>query len=313
MSKKPVWIDTDAGVDDAVALLTAVYLEREGLLEIRGVSAVCGNAKLERTFENARNVLCLAGREEIPVFSGAGKPLLVELSTAAYVHGEDGLGGAVIPPSPAGRESMPAWDALYRSARECAGELELILLGPETNAAIALRKYPDLPKYLKRILIMGGAEVGGNKTPAAEYNIWADPHGAQTVFKSGIPVIMCGLDVTMQAKLLPEELQEIESYDSRGCRLFKESTGSAIELYRQSGLEGFFAHDACPVLYAAYPEMFQGEPSGVFVETRGSITRGKTVCDRITDIKFGVRNAIVVHGVDRDWFSRVILAALKAV
>ena len=101
MSKKPVWIDTDAGVDDAVALLTAVYLEREGLLEIRGVSAVCGNAKLERTFENARNVLFLAGREEIPVFPGAGKPLLVELSTAAYVHGEDGLGGAVIPPSPA--------------------------------------------------------------------------------------------------------------------------------------------------------------------------------------------------------------------
>ena len=313
MSKIPVWTDTDTGVDDAVALLTAVYLERKGLLEIRGISAVCGNAELDKTFENARNVMYLAGREDIPVFPGAEKPLLVELSTAPYFHGEDGLGGAKIPPSPAARENMPAWDALYLCARECAGELELILMGPETNAAIALRKHPDLPKYLKRILIMGGAEVGGNKTPAAEYNIWADPHGAQVVFKSGIPIVMCGLDVTMQAQLLPEEMQEIESYESRGCRLFRESTGFAKELYRHFGLEGFFVHDACPILYAAYPEKFEGEPSGVFVETRGSITRGKTVCDRVTDRKFGVKNAVVVRGIDRAWFSGIIASALKAV
>ena len=312
MSRIPVWIDTDTGVDDAAALLTAVYLEEEGLLEIKGISAVCGNAELEKTFENARDVLYLAGREDIPVFPGAKKPLLAELSTAPHVHGVDGLGGAKIPPSPAGRESKPAWDALYACAKECAGELELILMGPETNAAIALRKYPDLTKYLKRILIMGGAEAGGNITPAAEYNIWADPHGAQVVFKSGIPIVMCGLDVTMYAQLLPEELEEIESFDSKGCRLFKESTGSAKELYRQFGLEGFFVHDACPILYAAYPEMFQGEPSGVFVETRGRITRGKTVCDRVTDRKFGVRNAIIVRGIDRAWFSRVVASALKA-
>ena len=313
MSRIPVWIDTDTGVDDAVALLTAVDLEKKGLLEIRGISAVCGNAELDKTFENARNVMYLAGREDVPVFPGAEKPLLVELSTAPYFHGEDGLGGAKIPPSPAVRESTPAWDALYSCATECAGELELILLGPETNAAIALRKHPDLPKYLKRILIMGGAEVGGNKTPAAEYNIWADPHGAQVVFKSGIPIVMCGLDVTMQAQLLPEEMQEIESYESRGCRLFRESTGFAKELYRHFGLEGFFVHDACPILYAAYPEKFEGEPSGVFVETRGSITRGKTVCDRITDRKFGVKNAVVVRGIDRAWFSGIIASALKAV
>ena len=313
MSRIPVWIDTDTGVDDAVALLTAVDLEKKGLLEIRGISAVCGNAALDKTFENARNVMYLAGREDVPVFPGAEKPLLVELSTAPYFHGEDGLGGAKIPPSPAVRESTPACDALYSCATECAGELELILLGPETNAAIALRKHPDLPKYLKRILIMGGAEVGGNKTPAAEYNIWADPHGAQVVFKSGIPIVMCGLDVTMQAQLLPEEMQEIESYESRGCRLFRESTVSAKELYRQFGLEGFFVHDACPILYAVYPEKFQGEPSGVFVETRGSITRGKTVCDRITDRKFGVRNAVIVRGIDRAWFSGIIASALKAV
>ena len=313
MSKIPVWIDTDTGVDDAIALLTAVSLEREGLLEIKGVSAVCGNVEQEKTFENARNVLYLAGREEIPVYPGAEKPVIVELGTAEYVHGADGLGGAVILPSPAKRETLPAWDALYQCAKECAGELELILLGPETNAAIALRKFPDLAGYLKRILIMGGAEIGGNKTPAAEYNIWADPHGAQTVFKSGIPIVMCGLDVTMKAQLLPEEVAEIEAFDSKSCRLFRESTKAAQELYNRFGMKGFFIHDACPVLYAVYPDMFQGEPAGVFVETRGSITRGKTVCDRDTDIKFGVKNTIVVRGLDRDWFAAEILKVLKAI
>ena len=312
MSRIPVWIDTDTGVDDAAALLTAVWLDREEKLEIKGVSAVCGNVEQEKTFENARNVLYLAGRENIPVYPGALKPVMVELETAAYVHGEDGLGGAVIPKSPAERETLPAWDALYRCAKECAGELELILLGPETNAAIALRKYPDLAGCLKRILIMGGAEAGGNKTPAAEYNIWADPHGAQTVFKSGVPIVMCGLDVTMKAQLTAEELQEIESFDSKGCRLFCDSTKAAKELYSRFALEGFFIHDACPVLYAAYPDMFHGEPAGVFVETRGTITRGKTVCDRDTDIKFGIKNTIVVLDLDRDQFAQAILTILKA-
>lgn len=311
MSAIPVWIDTDTGVDDAVALLSAASLDRRGLLEIKGVSAVCGNVEQEKTFENARNVLYLAGREEIPVYPGAEKPVMVPLGTAADVHGEDGLGGAVIPSSPAARETLPAWDALYHCARECNGELELILLGPQTNAAIALRKYPDLVNYLKRILIMGGAEVGGNKTPAAEYNIWADPHAAQTVFKSGIPIVMCGLDVTMKAQLLPDEVREIESFDSKSCRLFAQSTKAAKELYSRFGLMGFFIHDACPILYAAFPEMFQGEPAGVFVETRGSITRGKTVCDRDTDIKFGIKNTLVVRGLDRDRFAKEILRILK--
>ena len=313
MSKIPVWIDTGSSADDAFALLAAIYLEREGLLEIRGVSAVCGNAEMDKAFENARDVLYLAGREDIPVFPGAKKPLLVELSKASCVHGEDGPGGARLTASPALREDMPAWDALYLCARECAGELELILLGPETNAAIALRKFPELPKYLKRILIKGGSEVWGNQTPAAEYNIWADPHGAQVVFKSGIPIVMCGLDLTTHAQLMAEEIHEIVSCDSRGCSLFRESTDFAKEACSLSGSEGFFVHGACPVLYAAYPEMFQGDPSGVFVETRGRITRGKTVCDRVTDIKFGIRNAIVVRGTDRAWFSRVIVSALKAV
>ena len=310
MSAVPVWIDTDTGVDDAVALITAVFLEREGVLDIRGVSSVCGNVEEERTFENTRNVLHLCGRDDIPVYPGAKSPLMVPLETAKYVHGTNGLGGAEIEESPAKRETLPACDAIYRAASEAPGELELILLGPETNAATALRKYPDLPDLLKRIVIMGGADVGGNKTPAAEFNIYVDPHAAQTVFKSGVPVIMCGLDVTMKAHLTSEEIKELEASDSKACRLFAESTGPVREFTRKYCEADFFLHDACPVLYAAYPHLFTGQEAGVFVETRGTITRGKTVSDRDTDIKFGIKNTFVVLDLDRAAFAKIVMSAL---
>ena len=156
MSIPVIWIDTDTGVDDALALMCAAGLAKQGKLRIAGVSAVCGNVEQEKTFENARNVLHLAGCDDIPVYPGAAAPLKKPLETAKHVHGENGLGDAVIEPSPARRLTRPSWDALYDCAREMDGELELVLVGPETNAAIAFREHPDLAKYLKRLLIMGG-------------------------------------------------------------------------------------------------------------------------------------------------------------
>ncbi len=313
MSGVPVWIDTDTGVDDAIALMAAIALQRQKKLEIVGISAVCGNAEQARTFENARNVVNLAGRPDIPVYPGASKPIMVELQTAAYVHGEDGLGGAVLPASKAARETEMAWDALYRCAREWKGELELILIGPETNAAIAFQKYPDLKNYLKKILIMGGAAVGGNRTPAAEFNIWVDPHAAQIVFKSQVPIIMCGLDVTMRAELNSAKIGEIENCDSAACRLFRDSTKIARNMYSGGGEEVYYAHDVCPVLYVVYPELFSGVESGVFVETRGTITRGQTVTDYDTDVKFGVKNARVILGADRQRFAEILIDLLKSI
>ena len=305
-----IWIDTDTGVDDALALLTAVYLEKQGLLRIMGVSAVCGNVEVEKTFENARNVLYLAGREDIKVWPGAKNPVLEELQPAYHVHGNNGLGGAVLPPSPAKREEMPAWEALYRCAEAYPGELELILIGPETNAAIALNTYPKLAGLLKRILIMGGAETGGNVTPAAEFNIWADPHGAQAVFKSGVPLVMCGLDVTMKAFLDEADLRKIDESTGTYCRFFAQASRLNRELVRQTGVEAYYAHDVCPVVYAVRPDLFTAQDAGVFVETRGRITRGKTVSDRDTDIKFGVKNTKVVYDVDRRQFAGLLMDVL---
>ena len=152
MSEKkiPVWIDTDTGVDDSVALLVANRLEQ---LEIRGISAVAGNVEVPRTFANARRICRLMGAR-IPVYRGAEKPLFRELHTAPYVHGVDGLGGAPLPASEEPEETLPAWDALYQAAQAADGELQVVAVGPLTNLAIAFGKYPQLKGLLKRILIM---------------------------------------------------------------------------------------------------------------------------------------------------------------
>ena len=302
-----VWIDLDTGVDDTSALSCAVKLESRKMLRIAGTSAVCGNTTQEHAFRNTRDVLAALGRGDIDVYPGAEKPLLSDLRTAAHVHGENGLGNVVLRESLAPEETDMAWDALYAAAVEAEGELQLILTGPQTNAALAFQKYPDLKDHLKRILIMGGAEVGGNVTPAAEFNIWEDPEAAEIVFKSGVPIVMCGLDVTEKGLIYPSEIEELYAHDSRSCRLFKETTAHCRSWYASMGINGLHVHDVCPVLYTVYPDLFTGEEAGVFVETRGYITRGKTVSDRDTDVKFGVKNTTVVLDVDRDRFAKIFM------
>ncbi len=304
-NKPLVWIDLDTGVDDTSALSCAVSLEERGELVIAGVSAVCGNTTQEHAFQNTRNVLGMLGRGDISVYPGAVKPLLSDLRTAAHVHGENGLGGVVLEETLAPEETEMAWDALYHCAREADGELELILTGPHTNAAIAFQMYPDLKDYLKRILIMGGAEVGGNVTPAAEFNIWQDPEAAEVVFKSGVHIVMCGLDVTERGLILPEEIEEIEAGTTVGCRLFRETTQHCRAWYKSMGINGLHIHDVNPVFYVVRPDLYVGEEAGVFVETQGFITRGKTVSDRDTDVKFTVKNTTVVLDVDREQFAQL--------
>ncbi|WP_369282106.1 nucleoside hydrolase [Oscillibacter sp. GMB15532] len=299
MSKIPVWFDTDLGVDDAVALLVLARLPQ---LELKGISTVAGNAELHHTFENARNVCHLAGIET-PVYPGAEQPLFVPLHTAPLVHGINGVGEVALPPSPAAKETKPAWDALYEAAEAAGGTLEVVAVGPLTNLAIALGKYPKLKTLLKRILIMGGAAKGGNVTPAAEFNIYGDPHAAQAVFRSGIPVVMCGLDVTMQAYLTPEEVDSIGDHGTPVCRFVRESNQLALNFFERLNGPGLCCHDTCPVLFLACPELFSGETAGVYVETQGNFTLGKTVTDLWSDKQFPQQNVFVVLDVDRDRFA----------
>ena len=305
----PIWIDTDTGVDDAVALLCALKLDK---LAIRGISSVAGNVEHAKTFKNCRNVLAYAGREDIKVYPGAIKPMCVELDDASEVHGKDGLGGVVIPDSPAEKETMHAWDAIYEAAKKEGGKLQIVAVGPLTNIANAIISHPDLKDMIERILIMGGAAVGGNATMAAEFNIYADPHSAETVMQSGIPVVMFGLDVTVDAYLDSKDIQDIRDFNTKISKFFVDVVQSNLNFYvKNYKREILCIHDACPLIYLQYPEIFTGQKAGVYVETQSRLCFGKTVTDIWSDTKFKTRETMVMLGVDREKFASTLKGLLQ--
>lgn len=306
MSKVPVWFDCDTGVDDAAAIILANYLEEIDLL---GISTLSGNVTVDKTTINTIKVCDLMGKK-YPVYPGATKPWIKPYESASLFHGEDGLGGAVLPDPSYEPEKELAWDALYRVAKEQNGELQVVAVGPMTNIATALSKYPELTKLIKRILIMGGAAVGGNCTPCAEFNIYTDPHAAQAVFRSGIQVVMCGLDVTLKAFFTEAEVEEVGAHNTPVTKFFRDSTQRALHACMGFGLPGISMHDSCPLLYIAYPEIFKAQEAGVYVETQSELTLGKTVTDLFSDHKFEKKNAVVVLDIDREAMLKIMKEAL---
>ena len=298
MKRFPVILDCDPGVDDAVAILLAKQLPE---LDVRAITTVAGNVEVEKTYANAHRILHVA-KWEVPVYMGAAGPLVGTQVTATGIHGADGLGGvevpgAVVPSVPEER----AWDVIYREAVAAGGALELIAVGPLTNLAIAFAKYRELPKLIRRIVIMGGAATLGNTTPAAEFNIYADPEAAEMVFQSGVPVHMVGLDVTLKSYLTASEIDAIAALGSEQAKFFHGILQNVLAFSTKLGLPGVSMHDPAAVLYAVDASLFQAEEAGVHVECKGSITRGKTVTDLYSDAQFE-KNAYVVTEVDRPAF-----------
>ena len=293
-------LDCDTGVDDAIAILLSKHLDT---LELVAVTTVAGNVEVENTTRNTLQVLELAGMTDIPVYMGAAKPLLCEPVTAHHVHGQNGLNDMILPLPKRQPEEMPAWDAIYTLAKQYEGELTVVAVGPLTNLALAIAKYKALPKLLKRIVIMGGAAIGGNVTPAAEFNVYADPEAADMVFTCGAPVYMCGLDVTMRAYFTAEELDEIAALGNKQAVFARDVMQGILQFYRTYNLGGVAFHDPVTVLYADDARYFQTDHCGVRVETKGRLTRGKTVCDLYSD-KQMEHNAYVVTNVDRNIFKQ---------
>src|SRR5215470_3894576 len=183
-------VDTDPGVDDAFALLLAM---RSPELKIEAITAVAGNVPLELTLPNALRMAEIAGRTDIPVAGGASAPLARRLVTAAYAHGENGLGGAVFPEPKITAVTTPAAELIRQTVRKFPGQITIITLGPQTNIATALTTDPDLARMVRGLVMMGGSLSGGNITPAAEFNVYVDPEASRIVFQSGIPISMVGL------------------------------------------------------------------------------------------------------------------------
>jgi purine nucleosidase len=278
---RKIIIDTDPGIDDAVAILLALAAPEE--LEVAGIVAVAGNLPLALTERNARRVCELAGRPEIAVYAGCARPMLRPLATAGAVHG-DTIGeerlGLPAPTMPLGAQH--GVDFIIETLRIAdPGAVTLCALGPLTDIAVALVKAPDIAAKIGEIVIMGGAgfEIG-NVTPAAEFNIHVDPHSAAIVLDSGIPVTMVPLDVTHRVLSTPARLARLRALPNR-CGPAVAALLAGFEEARTSrfGERGKALHDPCVIAYLLRPELFLGREVNVAVETASPLTSGMTVVD----------------------------------
>jgi inosine-uridine nucleoside N-ribohydrolase len=270
-----VIIDTDPGVDDAFALLFAM---RSPELKIEGITAVAGNVPLELTLPNALRMVEIAGRNDIPVAAGAKAPLVRRLVTAAYAHGENGLGGAVFPEPKIKPVSEPAAELIRASIRKYPGEVTLLTVGPLTNVATALNMDSELATLVRGLVMMGGSLSGGNITPAAEFNVYVDPEAARIVFQSGIPITMVGLDVTRKTSLTDEHVRVLESAQNPVSQAAANIARHAIEHNRERGfLVGPNMHDSLAVAAFLDPSLLKWKEYYVDVETSGELTAGETV------------------------------------
>ena len=300
MAKHAIILDCDPGQDDAIALLLALGSPNE--LEILGITTVAGNVPLGLTAVNARKITELAGHPEIPVWAGCDRPLLRTLETAEYVHGETGLNGAVLPEPVTALQPGHAVDAIIGIVMARApGSVTLCPTGPLTNVAMALRKEPRLVERVKEIVLMGGAVELGNVTPAAEFNIYVDPHAADIVFRSGIPITMFGLDVTHQVLVTPERMARIDALGTSTAR----AAHGLLDFFNRFDSERYDApgaplHDPCVIAYLIEPELFGGKPCPVEIELEGRSV-GRTLVDW-WNMHRRPANAMVMREVDADRF-----------
>ena len=295
-----ILLDCDPGHDDAIALLLALASPE---VELLGVTTVAGNQTLDKTTANAIRVLELADRGEIPVAAGADRPLVRDRTVAANVHGETGLDGPDLPPPQGAPVEAHAVDFL---AERLAGAT-LVATGPLTNVALLLARYPDARP--ERIVLMGGAIAEGNVTPAAEFNIWADPEAAARVFASGLDVTMVGLDVTHRALLTRAHAEQL-----RGAGRLGRFVAELLDFYgvfhrEVYGFDGSPVHDAVAVAQVIRPELLELEWLNVRVDCESELCRGRTVVDvwRRTGLE---ANANVAVGIDSEAFLDLLLERL---
>jgi purine nucleosidase len=300
-------LDCDPGIDDALAIAFAAGSPE---IELAGLTTVAGNVELAKTTANALAVASFVGLGSVPVTAGCGTPLLRPALHAGHVHGESGLGGAVLPAPVRTAEAGHAIDFIISSAAAAPGEITLVATGPLTNIALALRREPALASWVGDFVIMGGSASRGNMTPAAEFNIWADPEAAAIVFGAQWPngVRMIGLDVTLLARATAAVQDRMRTLGQLGSTLLL----PALAQYRDSAdsVGEPPVHDVCAIVSIADPSVFTYTPALVQVETHGALTAGMTVTDFT---KSNIPNARVATGIAADRFWDVTLDAYQAV
>lgn len=321
----PVWLDCDPGHDDALAMMLAGHSSR---LRILGVSTVGGNQSLEKTTNNALNVLNVSGLAHLPLYAGRENPLMRRAVHCAEIHGKSGLEGPHFPPlGSLAVQPLRALDAMRAAIEKsaAAGEpVTLIATGPLTNIALLLLAAPELaaPRYLREIVLMGGAVGLGNTAPAAEFNIEVDPEAARIVFESGVSVTMVPLEVTHTALVTPEVLQRIRAIGASAGSAAAPSPFAAfvcdLLLYFRDSYSTVFGfpspplHDPCAVLYVLHPDLFTSAVMRVDIECESKLCAGRTVCDVYGRASGAVKNARVCLRMDVARFWDHMISALES-
>jgi inosine-uridine nucleoside N-ribohydrolase len=297
----PILLDCDPGHDDAIALLLALASPE---VELLGITTVAGNQTLEKTTANAIRVLEFVGRGDVPVAAGAERPLVREPFVAAYVHGDSGLDGPALPPPQARPVEQDAVDFLA----ERVDGVTLVATGPLTNVAKLLVTHSERPD---RIVLMGGSIAEGNVTPAAEFNIWADPEAADAVFRSGLDVTMIGLDVTHKALLTAVYAERLRAAGETG-RMAAELVDFFAQFHQKTyGFDGAPIHDAVAVAHVFQPGLVDTVERNVEIETVSDLCRGRTVVDlwRRTENE---PNAHVGVGIDAEAFLELLVSRVSS-
>lgn len=273
-------IDTDPGADDVVALLLAMASPEE--LKIRAITTVAGNVRLEKTSRNARLAREWAGREEIPVYAGAGRPMVRTPIYAANVHGEEGLTGVKVhePKKPLAKGNAVQYLIDTLSAAE-PHSITVAMLGPQTNLALALIQKPEIVNGIKEVVVMGGAHFnGGNITPTAEFNLFADPHAAEVVLASGVKLTYLPLDVTHKVLTSDARLKQLAAVNNHASKLVVDILNAYIKFDMDNyGMPGGPVHDASVIAYLLKPELFKGRQVHMVVDSREGPTFGQTIAD----------------------------------
>jgi inosine-uridine nucleoside N-ribohydrolase len=311
MKKLPVIMDVDTGVDDAMAIILA--LSQRDKLDLLGITTVAGNLPLARTTYNTLTIVELCGALDVPVVPGADRPLFIPLHTAENVHGAVGLGNVVFPEPKKQAEKEHAVEFLRRRISENPEPVTLIPVGPLTNIALLLLSCPEVKENIGQIVLMGGGAFRGNESAVAEFNIVVDPEAARIVFESGIPLVMCGLDVTMKALIFPDEIDAIRNSGSAMGGF----CAGALDYYLKVALRhqdtqgGCPIHDAAAVCYALCPEMFSGKRAHITVDLDGVRTRGCTTTDLRDSLPDEKKNATVALDIDRERFVKLLIDSIK--
>ncbi|GAB3945318.1 pyrimidine-specific ribonucleoside hydrolase RihA [Spirosoma harenae] len=309
MKKIPVLIDCDPGHDDAVMLMLAIG---SGLFDIKAITTSAGNQTQAKTLKNALKIMALVGAT-IPVYKGCDKPLFRELIIADHVHGEMGMDGPILPEPTLQPESLSAVEAIAQILTDSSEEITIVPTGPLTNVATFLLAYPHLKSKIERISIMGGGAFRGNMTPTAEFNIYVDPEAAALVFKSGVPITLCGLDVTHKALVFQEDIERFRSIGNQSGKVVAELMDFFSIYYRRERPElngGAALHDPCAIAWLIDSAMFQHKPCYVDVEVAGKLTTGTTVVDFFNVLK-QEPNVDFVYDINREKYIQLIYDAVQ--